>query len=417
MNPPVVVIGAGVVGVCTASYLQRAGLPVLLLDPFGAGERTSFGNAGCLNASSVVPMAMPGVIGKVPGWLTDPLGPLAIRWSYLPRLAPWLYRFWRASRPHRVQEIAHALRPLLARTLENYSPLVKDARAELLVHRIGHLFAYSTEAGYRADAAAMALRAATGVEIEDLDRASLRELEPDLSPAFSRGRLVRENGHTSDPGRLVKLLAEAVEQRGGRFLRERVVGFEASDQGVSAVRTERRLHAARAVVLAAGAWSRPLARMLGDDVPLDTERGYHIVVRDAESGPRIPTMWAEGKIIATPMDGGLRFAGQVEFAGLDAPPNWGRADVQLALGQKMYPRLSASYPEERLSRWIGFRPSLPDSLPVIGRSTRFANAFHAFGHGHVGMAAGSTTGRVVAELVSGKTPSIPVEPFSPARFR
>jgi glycine/D-amino acid oxidase-like deaminating enzyme len=417
MSAPVVVIGAGIVGVCTASYLQREGHAVILIDPKGPGEATSFGNAGCLNGSSIVPVAMPGVISKVPGWLADPLGPLAIRWSYLPRLAPWLYRFWRASSPARVEEIARALRPLLKDSLDNYAPLVRDAGAERLVHRIGHLFAYTTEAAWQGDEAAMALRASNGVSIETLDTEALHELEPDLAPGFIRGRLVRENGHTSNPGRLVKTLAETVVRRGGRIVEERVVGFEANDTGVSAVRTDRGAYPARAVVLATGAWSKTLARMLGDDVPLDTERGYHVVVHDPESAPRIPTMWVEGKIIATAMEGGLRVAGQVEFAGLDAPPNWGRADVQLDLARKMYPALAREHPEARLSRWMGFRPSMPDSLPVIGPSTRYANAFHAYGHGHVGMAAGSTTGRVVAEMVSGKRSSIPIEPFSPRRFR
>lgn len=415
-SPPVIVIGAGIVGVCAASWLQRDGHDVLLLDPRGAGEGTSFGNAGCLNASSVVPVGMPGTIAQVPSWLADPLGPLALRWSYVPRIAPWLWRLWRASAPDRVEAIARALRPLLADSVPNYLPLVRDAGIERLVQRIGHLFAYTTEDGYAKDAAAMRLRQSTGVAIEDLDREQLRELEPDLAPSFVRARLVRENGHTSDPGGLVRGLADHVVRRGGRLLRERVTGFDLNDVGVTAVRTDAGVHAARAVVVAAGAWSKPLARMLGDDVPLDTERGYHIMVRDPETATRIPTMWVEGKIIATAMDGGLRFAGQVEFAGLDAPPNWGRADVQLHLARRMFPALLPEYPESRISRWLGFRPSMPDSMPVLGRARRAANAFHAFGHGHVGMAAGSTTGRVVADLVSGRAPSIPIDAFAATRF-
>lgn len=416
-NPPVVVIGAGIIGVCSAAYLQRSGHDVLILDPRGAGEATSYGNAGCLNGSSVVPIGMPGTIRQVPSWLMDPLGPLAIRWPYLPSIAPWLWRFWRASGPAQVQEIANALRPLLRDSLANFAPLVKDAGIAHLVHRVGHLVAYSTEAGYAKDAAAMRLRESTGVQIEVLDREALRELEPDLSPEFVCARLMRENGHTSNPGALVKGLAADIERRGGRLLQERVIGFATNDAGVTAVRTEHGVHAAKAVVVAGGAWSRDLALQLGDRVPLDTERGYHIVIRDAESATRIPTTWAEGKVIATPMEGGLRIAGQVEFAGLDAPPRWERADLQLRLGQKMFPALLREYPEHRLSRWLGFRPSLPDSMPVLGRASAHANAFYAFGHGHVGMAAGSTTGRVVSELVSATKTSIPIEAFSPRRFR
>ena len=174
------------------------------------------------------------------------------------------------------------------------------------------------------------------------------------------------------------------------------------------------------VVLACGAWSRPLAAQLGDRVPLDTERGYHVIVKHPEKGPRTPTLYVDGHFGATPMDMGLRIIGTVELAGLDAPPNWARANVLLGKAQALYPGLAAGLAPDsddpRLTRWLGFRPSMPDSLPVIGASSRFANAWHAFGHGHVGMCAGSTTGRVIADLVAGRTPCVPVAPFSPQRF-
>jgi D-amino-acid dehydrogenase len=415
-TPSVVIVGAGIVGLASAAYLQRDGRNVLLLDPGGPGEGATSGNAGCLNASSVVPVSMPGTIKQVPGWLMDPLGPLAIRWSYLPSLAPWLWRFWRAGTPEGVQAQARALRPLLVDSIANYRPLAKEAGVEHLIHRIGHLFVYSTEAGFHKDEAAMKLRADNGSDVTVLSREELRELEPDLGPQFTAARIIRENGHCSNPLGLAQGLARLIESRGGKVLRERVTGFETNGGEVVAVTTEQGRHASSHVVLAAGAWSKPLARQLGDNVPLDTERGYHIVIKDAESGPRIPTMWAEGKTVATPMEAGLRFAGTVEFAGIDAPPNWERAYMQLRAGQQMYPALAREYREERLTKWLGFRPSMPDSLPVLGPATRYRNAIHAFGHGHVGLAAGSTTGRVVADLIAARTPLIPIEAFSAKRF-
>jgi D-amino-acid dehydrogenase len=415
-NPPVVVIGAGIVGMCTASFLQRDGHKVVVLDPGAPGEGTSFGNAGCLNGSSVVPVSMPGTLAKVPGWLLDPLGPLAIRWRYLPVLLPWLWRFVQAGKPEKVQAQARALRALLGPSLETYRPLVKAAGAENLIHRAGHLAAYKSEASFAADASAEQLRRDNGVAIQELDADELRQLEPHLSRDYIRGRLISENGHCSNPLRLTQSLAEAFVRNGGEIRRERAEGFTFEGARVTAVITSAGSVPASAVVLAAGAWSKSLAAKLGDRVPLDTERGYHIMLKTPEVAPRIPTLAAEGKFMATPMDEGLRFAGTVEFAGLDAPPDWRRARILLQQGQAMYPGLAREVPEARLTQWMGFRPSLPDSLPVIGPSQRYANAFHAFGHGHVGLVGGSMTGRVTADLVAGRPAAIDVAPFSVTRF-
>jgi D-amino-acid dehydrogenase len=228
---------------------------------------------------------------------------------------------------------------------------------------------------------------------------------------------VRDNGHTSDPHALVRALIRHAVARGATLTRARVVGFEDNGAQVSAVVTDAGRVPASHVVLAAGAWSRPLAAQLGDRVPLDTERGYHVVVHDPEKRPRTPMMYVDGNFGAIPMDMGLRLVGTVELGGLEAAPDWNRAALLLKQGRALFPGLGACADgDARITRWMGFRPSLPDSLPVIGASSRFANAFHAFGHGHVGMCGGSTTGRVIADLVAGRSPSIPIEPFSPKRF-
>ena len=413
---PIVVIGAGVVGIASACYLQRAGYPVVVLDPNPPGEGASFGNAGCFNGSSVVPVSMPGMLPQVPRWLLDAEGPLAIRWRYLPTLAPWLYRFVRSGRPERVREVAQALRTLLQSSLENYRMLAKDAGVEELIHHRGHLFAYRSEEAFVKDRAAMQLRADHGIEIDELSTDELRQLEPNLSHDYVRARLIRENGHCANPPRLVRSLAEMLLRDGGAIRREKAVDLVLDGARVTGVRTETGVQPAAGVVIAAGAFSKPFAAQLGDHVPLDTERGYHIMVRDPEVVPHIPTNSADGKFVATPMEGGLRFAGTVEFAGLEAPPDWRRARMLLKQGQAMYPGLAREIPEERLSMWMGFRPSMPDSLPVIGPASRFGNAFYAFGHGHVGFASGAMTGRIVAALVAGRPAPIDIAPFSAGRF-
>ncbi len=412
----VVIIGAGIVGMAAASYIQRDGHRVTVIDPGGPGEGASFGNACCLNGSSVVPMSMPGMLSNVPRWLFDPEGPLVIRWRYLPVLAPWLWRFIRAGQPEKVKAQARALRSLLAPSVETYMPIARDAGAADLIHRVGHLTVYKSEESFAKDAGAMELRRVNGVVVDELGQDELRQIEPSLSRDYVRGRVIGENGHVGNPHRLILHLAEALIRNGGRVLRERALGFEFAGGVVTGVRTDGGIHPADRIVIAAGAWSKPFAAALGDKVPLDTERGYHIMVKDPEVTPRMPVSSAEGKFVATPMETGLRMAGTVEFAGLDAPPDWRRARILLKQAQEMFPGLPRELPEERLSLWMGFRPSLPDSLPVIGPAARHPTAFYAFGHGHVGLAAGSMTGRLVSDLVAGRMPSIDIAPFRVGRF-
>jgi D-amino-acid dehydrogenase len=410
------VIGAGMVGACVASYLQRDGHSVFLVDPGTPGEGTSFGNAGAFNASSVTPVAMPGVVRNVPKWLRDPLGPLSLRWSYLPAILPYLVRFVRAGTEEKVHAQARALRPLVGATLAALRPLVKDAGAERLVHQRGHLYVYRSAASLAKDGLAWALRRENGVEVDEFDTDELRQLEPALSRDYVRGLLVRENGHTSNPFGLVTALVEHFARQGGAVIRARALGFRLDGGRLTAIQTDAGELAADIAVVAAGVWSKPLAATLGDRVPLETERGYHLMIRDPEIMPAIPTADGDGKFVATPMDTGLRFAGTVELAGLDAAPDWRRARILLEQGRRMLPGLAAHHPEERLSLWMGHRPSTPDSLPVLGPSRASPDVIYAFGHGHVGMTAAPMTGRVVADLVAGRKPAIDIVPFAAGRF-
>jgi D-amino-acid dehydrogenase len=416
MGKIVGVIGAGMVGITAASFLRRDGHTVFVLDPGAPGEGASFGNAGCLNGSSVVPMSMPGTIRNVPRWLLDPLGPLAIRWRYLPVVAPWLVRFVRAGTPERVEAQARALRALLAPSIETLLPLAKAAGVADLIHRAGHLWAYRTEDGFRKDQAAWRLRRDNGVAVTELDADQLRQTEPALSREFTRGILVEENGHLANPHRMVQGLAQEIRRNGAEIHQVRATGFALEGGRLKAIRSERGDFPCDAAVVAAGAWSRPLAAGLGDAVPLETERGYHIMIRHPEVMPRLPVADADGKFVGTPMETGLRFAGTVELAGLQAPPDWRRARILLEQGRRLLPGLKASYPEDELSVWMGHRPSLPDSLPCLGPSARSPDVIYAFGHGHVGMAASPMTGRLVADLVTGRAPSIDITPFRVGRF-
>ena len=410
------VIGAGMVGVCIASYLQRDGHSVFIVEAAEPGHGASFGNAGAFNASSVTPMSMPGVMWNVPRSLFDPMGPLSLRWSCLPAIAPWLVRFIRAGTADKVHAQARALRPLVGATLDALMPLVRDAGAEDLVHRLGHLYVYRSPQGLEKDRLAWELRRENGVEIDEFDADELRQLEPVLSRDYVRGILVRENGHTSNPLGLVQRLLDHFLRSGGTLERARVVGFGLDGGRLAAIRTDRGDLPADTAVICAGIWSKPLAAALGDRIPLETERGYHLMIRNPEIMPRIPTADADGKFVATPMAAGLRFAGTVELAGLTAPPDWRRAHILLEQGRKMLPGLAADHPEDRVSVWMGHRPSLPNSLPALGPSHASPDVIYAFGHGHVGMTSAPMTGKVVADLVAGRPPSIDIAAFAPTRF-
>jgi D-amino-acid dehydrogenase len=412
----VAVIGAGMVGVAAARWLQRDGHEVTLIDPQPPGQGASFGNAGCFNPSSVVPIAMPGTLKKAPGYLMDPLGPLRIRWRYLPSLAPWLIRCIRAGTPERIEQQAVALKSLLFPCLDTLMDLARDAGAERYIARNGILMVYRTEAAWNAEAYAFDIRKRHGIEWHELNADELRQFDPNVSRDYIRARHLFNNGHCLDPGGLVAALAEAVQRDGGKLLRARATGFSLDGGKLRAVATDGGEVRADAAVLATGAHSKRLAATLGNAVPLETERGYHLMLSNPEVMPRVPTSDADAKFVATPMDGGIRFAGTVELAGLDAPPDWRRAERLLQLGRKLYPGLSEAHPQDRIKLWMGHRPGMPDSLPVLGRSRRSPDVFYAFGHGHVGMTGGPYTGKVIADLVAGRPAPIDLTPFRPDRF-
>lgn len=409
----IAVIGTGIVGTCTAAWLQRDGHRITFVDPLDAGEACSFGNAGSMSPSACLPVAMPGVWKKAPAWLMDPLGPLTVRWAYLPAVLPWLLRFVKHSKPAEVVRIATALRGLLAPIFESYQPLLEHAGAQALVRRTGCLYVYSSREVAAQWKWGMDLRRSLGVALRDVDRDELESLEPDLKGAFRFGILAPENGSTVDPSALVKALHARCLADGATHLKKRVIGFAQRDRQVQALQLEGgEPLAVDGVVVAAGAWSARLAAQLGARVPLETQRGYHVTVKSSNLALRHTVMAVEHNLMVNPMAMGLRLAGSVELAGLRAPPNYARADVLLRKGRELFPHLDAS----ETTRWMGHRPCLPDSLPVIGRAPRAENAWLGFGHGHVGMCGGATTGREIAHLVAGRAPQVDLAPFSPLRF-
>ena len=410
----VTVIGAGIIGVCSANYLLREGFEVEVIDPIvpGSPDQCSYGNAGGICPGSCIPNAMPGVARQIPRWLADPEGPIGLRLLHLPHALPWLVRFLMAGRRARVVEIADAMRALHRLTFEAYEPLLKAAGCENLIQRRGQLFVYEDPKGPEKSGFSIALRRERGVQVDVLSRDELRQLEPALGPQFHRGVFLPEQGQCANPGRLVAQLAEHAARQGARFIRAKALGFTPGPSGPIAVKTDSGDHPVQQIVIAAGAFSGSLAAQLGTRVPLESERGYHVMVNSADSKLRIQTISAERKFVAAPMQDGLRLSGVVEFAGLKARPDMRRADILLKQGRQMFPGLDTS----AVKTWMGHRPGTPDSIPVIERSPLHSNVILAFGHGHQGMIGGAVTGRIVAALAAGRPPPIDLFPYRSDRF-
>lgn len=411
-KPAVVVIGGGIVGVSCASYLLRDGFRVTILDPEGAGNGTSKGNAGAISPGSCVPLAMPGVLSKIPKWLFDPEGPLSISPVYAPRALPWLARFALAARPQRIAPIADALRALHKQVFDCYAPLLKDASCEHLIRRTGNLVVYETEAAFNSSRNEWAMRSDRGARLQFLTGGEVREFEPNLSDRCQWGVVQLDHGFAADPHRLVCALAEGFQRGGGHFLKHRATGFRFNGARLTGVSTDGPDIAADYAVVAAGAWSKPLARLAGAKVPLEDQRGYHIQIANPEAVPRLPVLSSDYKVLATPMIDGLRIAGIVEIAGLAAPPNTSRAARLANLARRVFPALKA----ETYSQWMGHRPCTPDTLPIIGPSPAHPQIMLAFGHGHSGMTGGPVTGRLISDMITGRKPLIDVDPYRPKRF-
>lgn len=405
----IAVIGAGVVGMTTALRLVAAGREVTLVDPAEMGSGASFGNAGTIADYAVLPVGTPEVLKNLPALLFNRNSPLSIRKAALPSLAPWLLRFARQSLPAAAHRNATAIAALMSRATSGWQELAAEVNATGLLQARGCLYAYETSAAYRSASADVAYRRGLGVAMELVDANALAQMEPGLPP-MAGAAFFPEAIFLADPVAMMARLQSAVTAAGVPHLRARVETLTRMIDGIRLTGPNLHLHARR-VVIAAGAHSRALAVQAGDAVPLDTERGYHVewdMARPKLSRPTCPT--ARGFYLC-PMTGRLRVAGTVELGGLTAPPARHRIARLIKGAQAIFPELG---PPDR--DWMGFRPSMPDSLPVIGPSKRGVDILYAFGHGHIGVTLAPITARLITDLLCGKPPELDLTPYSARRF-
>ena len=416
----VVIIGTGAVGLMSAIHALDEGLQVSLLDfnEAGSEEASSYGNAGWLSSHSVIPPVEPGMWKKVPGYLKDPLGPLSIRWRYLPRLTPWLLRNLASARRDRIRTTACALRTLVADARNLHLEVARRAGVAHLIDTSGVLHVYRSRRHFDNDAFGWGVRRELGITWQELEGESLRRREPDLDPAFAFAVHVDEAGHCKNPGAYMQALQAYVLARGATRISGRASGFRVEQGRLKAVLTEQGEIACDAAVIAAGARSKALAAQAGDRVQLESERGYHAVIRgqQLQATARTPMMVSEFKVIATQMETGLRIAGQVEFASFEAAPDWRRGEIMRDIALKLFPGLPRTLAAQDVQFWLGRRPSTPDGMPCIGHARASHDIIHAYGHGHIGLGCSARTGRIVAQLLTGQAPEIDLSPFSAQRF-
>jgi len=403
------VISAGIVGVCTALHLQRDGHTVTLVDPEEPGQQTSFGNACSISSASVMPTALPGLWRKLPGMILDPAGPVNIRWPYLPRLVPFLLAALRNTTRARLERNSSAIAALSHRAVGAYVELLKETGAEGFMRRNGALKVYETEAAFETATLERELLARNDCTFEILEGAELAQLEPGLAPIFEKAMFLPDSAAITNPGRMIKSLAETFARRGGRVVRDAALDADLGPRRAVLTRTKRL--ETEIIVLAAGPWSGPLSKKLGAPVKLEAERGYHVMLEQ----PPVPlerfVYFAERKFVLTPHEEGLRLTTGVEYAKVGAAPDYRRVRAMLPHAAAVMKGLE---PRER-SIWCGNRPTLPDSVPVIGRSPIHADVYLGFGHSHLGLTLGALTGRILADLAAGRPPEIDLTPYRPDR--
>jgi glycine/D-amino acid oxidase-like deaminating enzyme len=413
-NPvlPIAVIGAGVVGLSTALYLRRSGRDVTIIDPLPPPGGASYGNAGMISADTSVPIALPGMLRKVPSWLTDPLGPLAVRPSYFPKALPWLMRWIAASRMPRVLEISDAMRALHKDAFLCWKELLGPQNFADLVRPAGQVHVWETDAETPGAALERQLRDRQGIASQALTSDDLRQMFPGISTAVRRGVLVPGNGYTVSPQRIVQTLHRLFLEAGGRVVPENVMKIMPREDGGYDLMTNVGFHTVQQIVVAAGAWSLRLLEPLGVSVPLEAERGYHVMLPTPNVSLTTTLSNKSRSFGVTPMEQGLRVAGTVEIAGLDAPPDERRAKALLANVRTMFPDVNT----DGHRFWMGFRPSTPDSLPIVGEVAGRPGLFLAVGHGHFGMTGGPPSGRLLSQLINHQPTAFNAAAYGPQRF-
>lgn len=407
------VVGAGIIGTAIAFELQRRGKQVTLIDRAGVGRGTSYGNMASIARTEFMPLSRPSVWKQIPGWLMDVNGPVRIQPAHFLRLLPWFLRFIEAGRTSRVRELEDAGAALSRRIYDDLLPMLDAAGAQDFLSSNGTMSIYTDEREFKADREHMDLMDRYQLPYEILEGEAIREREPAIGAAIKYAVSLPDNRTIRDPFQLVVCLARKFQSMGGVVLQGNVVGFEWFENRIAKlVLGNGRSISVDKIVLSAGIHTSRLARLLGEHIPLESERGYHTQLMSPGIHLGHALIWPSRAFMISPTAGGIRIGGTVEMANFKAPPDFRRARVLVSSAKSILPGLQS----EGLSEWMGHRPALPDTIPVIGPSTRIGDLFYATGHGHLGLTYSATTARLIADLVSGTMPPLDMSPYRVDRF-
>ena len=408
----IAVIGAGIIGTTLAYALQRRGRDVVLIERDAPGKGASYGNMASIAVTEFMPASRPAIWKQIPGWMLDPEGPVRVRPAYMPKLAPWFLRFIAASRPSKLHQLEAQGAALCRRVHDDLMPLLKETGLDGELSEQGCLSLYTDEAEFRADREHIEILERFGFPHEVIGRQAIRALEPELSDTVGLAVLFPQNRSMRNPYQLVVKLAERFTALGGRIEQGEVTGFERGE-GMQAIRLKdgRRIVAGE-VVIAAGVHSARLARMLGEPIPLETERGYHTQIMKPGITMTHSIIWPARAFMVTPTAGGIRVGGTVEMAGIDAPPDYRRSRVTVKRAREALPNLQC----DDFTEWMGHRPAFPDTVPVMSASAKTKGLYYATGHGHLGLTYAATNARLMADLITGVTPPIDMKPYRVDRF-
>lgn len=406
------VIGAGIIGLSIAFRLAEAGKRVLIIDRKGMAEETSRGNAGALAFADIEPLASPGVILKAPKWLFDPLGPLSLPPSYAPKILPWMLRFFRASMLDKVAASTKAQAALMNISKTEVEPLYDAAGIGHMLRKDGALYLYEGEKAYNSSRHVWNIRERHGVPFEPVTGQRLAKLQPGLGQTFTHGVFVPQWMTVSDPYEVATGIGRAALERGAVLEIGDVTTVVHGNNCTEVTLRDGRSFTSDSLVIACGAWSHTLAAQLGDKIPLETERGYNTTFPKTAFDLKRQLVIPGDGFVVTPLENGLRIGGAVELAGLERKPDFRRSEIMVEKAKRIMPGLRTSGGKQ----WMGFRPSLPDTIPVIGRSPNVSRVIYAFGHGHLGLTQAAGTARLVTDMALLRQPKIDMRPYRPERF-
>lgn len=410
-DKPIIVIGAGMCGVSTAIWLQRSGHRVILMDKGLPGMGASYGNAGLLAQWAVVPVTTPSLWRDAPKYVMNPNSPLFLKWGYLPKLLPWLTKYMSHATDTGARKAMEDLVPILGDAVDQHKSLVRGTSLERWISDSKFSYVYKSKAHFEADAYAWELKKLAGFEPTVLTGGAVQEEEPILGPASQCLAVLEGQGHIVNPGQYITELARYFTDQGGQFIQAEVRDMHKVGGRISHIDTDQGTFECSHAVITAGIWSKELMKKLGLTVPLETERGYHVIFENPSEMPRNPMMVTAGKFGVNPMDMGLRCAGTVELGDHHAGPSEAPIRLLKRFAKDAFPRLTFSGTQE----WMGFRPSTPDSVPLIGELGT-SGIYTGFGHQHVGLTAGPKTGRLIAQMIEGTPPNIDMTPYAPERY-